>query len=156
MYFPAGFGQCGGEGANHTWWHLWQCVLGHSKCDPPVGLASGASMCRSCCQVLQGARSQQHHCLGALLGAAAASAWLVCSSWNQPRTPKGSCMKFVNQSRASLSCDACFNFTAGCQENNLWLKLKAALEQLPGWEMSVGVLRGLKNSRSLVHCFPYT
>lgn len=37
-------------------------------------------------------------------------------------------MKLVNQSQASLSCDACFNFTVGCQENNFVIKTESCLK----------------------------
>lgn len=40
--------------------------LGTAKCNPPVELARGADKSRNHCQILQGARTHRHHCLGAL------------------------------------------------------------------------------------------
>lgn len=89
-----------------------------AKCNPPVVAARGTHTCRNRLRIPQGTQSQWHRGLRALRGASASSELLICFSWNQTSTPKGCCMKRVNQIQGSLSCDACFNFTVGCQENN--------------------------------------
>lgn len=89
-----------------------------AKCNSLVVLARGTDTCRNRLHVSQGTQSQWHRGLGVLWGASASSELLICFSWNQTRTPKGCCMKRVYQIQGSLSCDACFNFTVGCQENN--------------------------------------
>lgn len=83
------------------------CRADTAKCNPLVAPARGADTCGNRLQMRRGTGSQWQGCLGVPQGASASAELPLCFSWNRARSPKGCCAKLVNQSQASLSCNAC-------------------------------------------------